>query len=228
MRLPRPVLFSDSATSTASTISQMSGLAKPLSASVKAAAGLPGLVLWVWGMKARATTDSEPIGIALRMIATIVPMNSANRCQALGETLAGTGMTNQIRSARPTAMAVGTSLGNAGLVVPPPVRRGPSSPLGETATGAERGSNVTELMSLALDDDRKPHVQGDLLHPTAGGVEKAYARVDERSEGGQSKARFSPRSYGFLQGAERPEPRSSPPLTCPRGAPASLSRGIPP
>ena len=58
-----------------------------------------------------AITDSAPIGIALPMIAAMVPMNSANRCQALGDTLSGTGATNQIRSARPIAMALGTGFG---------------------------------------------------------------------------------------------------------------------
>src|SRR5450631_2600415 len=98
MRLPKPVLFNDNDTITAATISQMSGLAKPLSESVSAAAGLPGLVTPVMATSAMAMTAKAPIGIALPMMATMVPVNKANRCHALGVTPAGTGMTNQMTS----------------------------------------------------------------------------------------------------------------------------------
>src|SRR5258705_9205189 len=95
----------------------MSGLANPLSESTRAAAGLPGLVTPVIATSAIAITDSEPSGIALLMMPTMVPMNSANRCQALGVTPAGTGTTNQMASVRHTTTAQGTGLSGAAFCI---------------------------------------------------------------------------------------------------------------
>src|SRR5687768_17085152 len=110
MRRPSPVLVTASATITAITISQISGLAKPDSASASAATGLPGLVTPVITSSAIARIDSAPSGIALPMNATMVPTNSASRCQALGETPPGTGLTNQISGVTANTTADGTSL----------------------------------------------------------------------------------------------------------------------
>src|SRR5450631_813246 len=113
MRFPKPVLFNDKDTITAATISQMSGLANPLRESVSACAGLPGLVTPVMATSAMAMTANAAMGIALPMIATIVPVNRANRCHALGVTPAGTGMTNQMTSVSTITNAVGSGLGKA-------------------------------------------------------------------------------------------------------------------
>ena len=93
----------------ATPISQISGLAKLLSASAIAVAGL-SLVTPVTATSAIASTDSAPIGIALPMIAAIVPTNSASRCQASGVTPSGTGTTNQISRPIATATAIGIGL----------------------------------------------------------------------------------------------------------------------
>src|SRR5262249_18264062 len=114
---PSPVLVPATATMTATTISQISGLAKPLSASTSAAPGLPGLVTPVMATSAIAMTDSEPSGIALLMMPTMVPMNNANKCQAFGGTPSGTGMTNQISSVRQTTMADGRGLGSGSFCI---------------------------------------------------------------------------------------------------------------
>ena len=53
---------------------------------------------------------SAPIGMALPMMATMVPTNSASRCQALAVTPSGTGMTNQISRPIATATAAGSGL----------------------------------------------------------------------------------------------------------------------
>ena len=53
-------MLSESETRTAMTISQISALEKPLSASLSAAADLPGLVTPVMATRAMATTESEP------------------------------------------------------------------------------------------------------------------------------------------------------------------------
>jgi hypothetical protein len=90
---------------TAMAISQISGLAKPLSASAMAPSGLPGRVTSVMATSAIAITETAPIGKALPMMAAMVPVNSASRCQASGVTFSGTGITNQISA--PTEMAVG-------------------------------------------------------------------------------------------------------------------------
>src|SRR3954451_9193814 len=110
MRRPSPVLVTASATITATTINQISGLANPLSASTTAAAGLPGLVTPVIATSVIAMTDNEPSGIALLMMPTMVPMNSANRCQAFGVTPAGIGTRNQMTSVRQTTSAQGMGL----------------------------------------------------------------------------------------------------------------------
>src|SRR5215469_7936065 len=115
MRRPSPVLVTAAATITATTISQMSGLANPLSASTTAAAGLSGLVTPVSATSAMAIMDREPSGIALLMMPMMVPMNSANRCHALGVTPAGAGTANQMTSVRPTTARAGMGLSGADL-----------------------------------------------------------------------------------------------------------------
>ena len=57
--------------------------------------------------------DIAPSGIALLMMPTMVPTNNANRCHALSDTPAGTGMTNQIIRVKATTTAVGSSLGKS-------------------------------------------------------------------------------------------------------------------
>src|SRR5512133_4022495 len=113
MRVPNPVLVRATEIITAMAINQIKGLAKPLKASSMAPAGLPGRVTCVMATRDMATIDNAPIGMTLPMMAAMVPMNSASRCQALGLTLSGTGTTNQIRRVMPTAMAVGIGLGRA-------------------------------------------------------------------------------------------------------------------
>ena len=90
-------------------ISQISGLAKLDSASLIAASGL-SLVTPVNATSITATIDNAPMGIALPIIAAITPTNIARRCHACGVTPVGTGMTNQISRASPTATAAGTGL----------------------------------------------------------------------------------------------------------------------
>src|SRR5450830_1364208 len=92
-------------------INQIKGLEKPLKASAIAPSGLPGRVTSVMATKEMATIDKAPIGMALPMMAAMVPINSASKCQALGLTLSGTGMTNQIRRVMATAIALGMGLG---------------------------------------------------------------------------------------------------------------------
>ena len=101
-------------------MSQISGSPKELSASLMATVagfliGLPsgsssGTVTLVMATSIMARIDSAPMGMALPMMAAITPTNSANRCQALGVTPCGTGMTNQINSVSTTATAIGMGL----------------------------------------------------------------------------------------------------------------------
>src|SRR3989338_7742325 len=107
MRAPSPVLIRPREIMMEMQISQISELEKPLRASAMAALGL-ALVTPVMATKAMAIMARAPMGMALPMIAAMVPMNMANRCHALAETPAGTGMTNQMTSAMPTATQAGT------------------------------------------------------------------------------------------------------------------------
>ena len=109
MRAPRPVLMMPREIMIDTPISQMSEFEKLLSASAMAPDGL-SLVTPVTATSATAIIDSAPMGMALPMMAAMVPTNSASRCQALGVTPSGTGMTNQISSAIATAMAAGSGL----------------------------------------------------------------------------------------------------------------------
>ena len=90
-------------------INQISGLENPLKASAIAPPGF-GLVTPVNATSAIAITPIAPIGNALPMIAAMVAIKSANKCQALGLTPAGTGMTNQINAPITKAMIRGTIL----------------------------------------------------------------------------------------------------------------------
>src|SRR5665811_1013031 len=115
-------------------INQIKGLEKPLKASAIAPSGLPGRVTPVLATKEMATIDKAPIGMALPMMAAMVPINNASRCQASGLTLARTGMTNQIRRVMPTAMAVGIGLGRELLSIAlPSCNRAAVQPWTETA-----------------------------------------------------------------------------------------------
>ncbi|CAI2474060.1 Uncharacterised protein [Serratia ficaria] len=102
-------------------ISQISGLEKPLSASSSAAPGLPGWVTPVTATSAMAITATAPIGIALPMMAMMVPINSASSCQALGATPSGTGMKNQTISVEATAHREGTGLSGVSLSITYPL-----------------------------------------------------------------------------------------------------------
>ena len=90
-------------------ISQIKGLAKLDSASFIAALGVSA-VTPVSATKVTEITAIAPIGNTLPIIATIVPTNNANKCQALGVTPVGTGMTNQISNVIKTAIAAGMGL----------------------------------------------------------------------------------------------------------------------
>lgn len=98
-------------------ISQISWLEKPLSASSSAAPGLPGLVTPVTATRAMAITETAPIGIALPMMAMMVPINSASSCQALGATPSGTGMRNQMISVAARAHREGSGLSGVSLSI---------------------------------------------------------------------------------------------------------------
>src|SRR5665647_1308046 len=115
--MPNPVLVKATAIIMAMAINQINGLEKPLKASAIAPSGLPGRVTSVIATKEMATIDKAPIGMALPMMAAMVPINNASKCHASGLTLSGTGMTNQIRRAMPIATAVGMGLGREGLFI---------------------------------------------------------------------------------------------------------------
>ena len=116
MRAPSPVLMSAREIMIATPMSQISGLAKLLSASAMATAGL-SLVTPVSATSAIARIDSAPIGMALPMIAAMVATNSASRCQAFGATPSGTGMTNQMSRPMAQATAAGTGLNPIGFLL---------------------------------------------------------------------------------------------------------------
>ena len=94
-------------------ISQISEFEKLLSASAMAPPAV-SLVTRVSATSAIATIDSAPIGMALPMMAAMVPTNSASRCQASDVTPSGTGTTNQINRPSAMAMAVGSGLNPMG------------------------------------------------------------------------------------------------------------------
>ena len=75
-------------------INQISEFENPLSASFIASDGL-SLVTPVKATSVIASTAIAPIGIALPIIATIVPTNSANKCHAFNDTPSGGGTINQ-------------------------------------------------------------------------------------------------------------------------------------
>lgn len=67
-------------------INHIKSLEKPLSESAKALDSSSGLVTPVIATRAIATIDNAPIGMALLIIATIVPTKIASKCQALSLT----------------------------------------------------------------------------------------------------------------------------------------------
>ena len=81
MRAPSPVLMMPREIMIDTPISQISELEKLLSASAIAPAGVL-LVTPVTATNVTATIDSAPIGIALPIMAAMVPTNNASRCQA--------------------------------------------------------------------------------------------------------------------------------------------------
>jgi len=107
MRLPNPVFFKPREIRIATTISQISGLAKLLSASVMAPLD-----------EVEVTCDNDtmtiaiiaitPIGITLRMMATMVVRKIATSPQALGVSPAGQGSSNRVTSTA-VAISAGTS-----------------------------------------------------------------------------------------------------------------------
>ena len=120
MRAPRPVFKIPREIIIEIPISQISGSANELNASLIAISagfliGLPsapnsGTVTCVTATSITAIIDNAPIGIALPIIAAITPTNIDNKCQACGVTPSGTGMTNQINNAKPSAIAAGMGL----------------------------------------------------------------------------------------------------------------------
>lgn len=69
-----------------------------------------GLVTPVIAIKAIAIMEIAPIGKALPMIAIIVPIKSANNCQALTSTPSGAGIINQMMRVIVIAIMVGKGL----------------------------------------------------------------------------------------------------------------------
>ncbi|VDY35830.1 Uncharacterised protein [Morganella morganii] len=118
---PEPGLFRLRETIIETPISQISSLEKPLRASASAAFAEPGLVTPVRATRAIATMETAPIGIALPIIAAIVPTKSASRCQALGSTPSGTGTANQIIQVIRTAIKEGTGFSGVSLFIGPSV-----------------------------------------------------------------------------------------------------------
>ena len=90
---------------------------KPLNASLIAPLVESGLVTPVAATSAIAIIDTAPIGKALPIIAAIVPTNSANKCQALGSTPWGTGITNQMIRVIATAIKVGIGRNGVNLFI---------------------------------------------------------------------------------------------------------------
>ena len=119
MRAPRPVLIRPREIMMEMPISQIRELEKPLRASAMAPPGL-ALVTPVMATRAMATMDRAPMGMALPMIAAMVPMNRARRCQALGVTPWGTGMTNQISSVMAMATKAGTPFSDSFFMINSP------------------------------------------------------------------------------------------------------------
>ena len=109
MREPKPVFRMPREIIIATPINQISGLEKLLKASFIASAGFSA-VTPVIATSIIAIIERAPIGIALPIIAAITPTNIANKCHACGVTPSGTGMTNQISKAKPSAIAVGKGL----------------------------------------------------------------------------------------------------------------------
>jgi len=107
IRLPNPVFFSPREIRMATTISQISGLAKLPRASVMAP--LEELdVTWDSETITIAISAITPIGITLRMIATMVVRKIATSPHAFGVSPSGQGSSNRVTS---TAVAIraGTS-----------------------------------------------------------------------------------------------------------------------
>lgn len=107
MRLPSPVFLRPREIRMATTISQISGLEKLLSASVMAPLDEPE-VTWVSETMTMAIKAITPMGMTLRMMATMVVRKMATSCQPLGVSPSGTGI-----SSRPNSTAVAISAGTS-------------------------------------------------------------------------------------------------------------------
>src|SRR5690554_935464 len=92
----------------ATAISQMRGLLKLLSAFLIVMAG-SGLVTWLIATNITAMIEIAPNGIALPIMAAIVPTNRASMSQPSSETLVGWGK-HQIATPINTAIVAGRGL----------------------------------------------------------------------------------------------------------------------